>query len=97
MSADAAFDAQERDVTVMFCDIVGFTPRSEQMTPLEVAELLNHFFTQMAEGIFEFEGTLDKFIGDAILAVFGAPLAQPDHADRAVAGRAGDAATRWPR
>jgi adenylate cyclase len=84
LSADAAFEAQERDVTVMFTDIVGFTTRSEHMTPLEVAKMLNYFFTQMAEHIFEFDGTLDKFIGDAILAVFGAPLAQDDHADRAI-------------
>jgi adenylate cyclase len=84
MSADAAFEAQERDVTVMFTDIVSFTTRSENMTPLEVSKLLNYFFTQMAEYIFEFDGTLDKFIGDAILAIFGAPLEQSDHADRAI-------------
>ena len=84
MSADAAFEAQERDVTVMFTDIVSFTTRSENMTPLEVSKLLNYFFTQMAEHIFEFDGTLDKFIGDAILAIFGAPLEQADHADRAI-------------
>ena len=84
MSADAEFEAQERDVTVMFTDIVGFTTRSEHMTPLEVSKMLNYFFTQMAEHIFEFDGTLDKFIGDAILAIFGAPLEQDDHADRAI-------------
>ena len=83
-SADAAFEAQERDVSVMFIDLVAFTTRSEQMTPLDTAKMLNYFFTQMAEQIFEFDGTLDKFIGDAILAVFGAPLAQQDHADRAI-------------
>jgi len=81
---DAEFEAQERDVTVMFIDLVGFTSRSEQMTPLEVAKMLNYFFSQMAEQIFEFDGTLDKFIGDAILAIFGAPLAQKDHADRPI-------------
>jgi adenylate cyclase len=84
LSAGAEFEAQERDVTVMFADIVGFTTRSENLTPLEVAKMLNYFFTQMAEHIFEFDGTLDKFIGDAILAVFGAPLPQDDHADRAI-------------
>ena len=84
LSADAEFEAQERDVTVMFTDIVGFTTRSEHMTPLEVSKMLNAFFTQMAEHIFEFDGTLDKFIGDAILAIFGAPLPQADHADRAI-------------
>jgi adenylate cyclase len=83
-SLDAAFEAQERDVTIMFVDLVGFTTLTEEMAPHEVAKLLNLFFTQMAEQIFEFDGTLDKFIGDAILAVFGAPLAQQDHADRAI-------------
>jgi adenylate cyclase len=83
-SLDAAFEAQERDVTIMFVDLVGFTTLTEEMAPHEVAKILNLFFTQMAEQIFEFDGTLDKFIGDAILAVFGAPLAQQDHADRAI-------------
>ena len=76
--------SREHDLTVMFTDIVGFTTRSEHMTPLEVSKMLNYFFTQMAEHIFEFDGTLDKFIGDAILAIFGAPLPQDDHADRAI-------------
>jgi adenylate cyclase len=96
------FEAQERDVTVMFADIVGFTPRAERMTPLEASKLLNYFFTRMADHIFEFEGTLDKFIGDGLLAVWGAPLPQEDHADRAVqAARAMREALRdmnrdWP-
>jgi adenylate cyclase len=77
-------ETQERDVTVMFVDIVGFTLRAERMPPLEASKLLNHFFTRMAEHIFEFEGTLDKFIGDGLLAVWGAPLPQEDHADRAI-------------
>ena len=76
--------AQRRHVTVMFCDLVAFTALCEGMEPYEVAQLLNGFFTRMADEIFEKEGTLDKFIGDAILAVFGAPVEQPDHAVRAV-------------
>ncbi|HET7618474.1 MAG TPA: adenylate/guanylate cyclase domain-containing protein [Vicinamibacterales bacterium] len=81
---DAPFLAQERDVTVMFCDLVSFTTMCEGMSAVDVAQLLNQHFTRMADEIFELEGTLDKFIGDAILAVFGAPFAQRDHADRAV-------------
>ena len=88
-SADGRFVTQERDITVMFCDIVGFTSMCERMSPLSVGDLLNDFFARMGEVIFEYEGTLDKFIGDAILAVFGAPLDQPDHATRAVAAALG--------
>ena len=81
---EAEFEAAERDVTIMFTDIVSFTTRTEHVPPAEVARLLNQFFARMCDVIFEQDGTLDKFIGDAILAVFGAPFAQEDHADRAV-------------
>jgi adenylate cyclase len=81
---DDAFVAQTRDVSVMFCDIVGFTKLCEHSEPQAVGELLNNFFGRMGEVIFEHAGTLDKFVGDAILAVFGAPFDQADHAVRAV-------------
>jgi adenylate cyclase len=80
----ANFIAQERQISVLFADIVGFTTLSEQMTPPEVAKLLNQFFEAMIDVIFAHEGTLDKFIGDAILATFGAALPQQDHAVRCV-------------
>jgi adenylate cyclase len=80
----ATLDTQVRDVSIMFTDIVGFTTMSEAMEPTAVAETLNEFFGAMTDVIFEHQGTLDKFIGDAILAVFGAPFAQPDHALNAV-------------
>jgi len=76
--------AEERDVTVVFADVVGFTPRCENMEPRAVGELLNHYFSEMTEVIFQHEGTLDKFIGDCLMAVFGAPIATLDHHVRAV-------------
>jgi adenylate cyclase len=82
--ADAPFIAQERDLTVLFADLVGFTSMAEHMQPQQVAVTLNHFFARMADAIFLYEGTLDKFIGDSVLAVFGAPLDLPNHALNAV-------------
>ena len=76
--------AEMRDVSVLFADIVGFTPMAEHMSPNKIADLLNEYFSEMTDIIFKFEGTLDKYIGDAIMAVFGAPNTMPDHALRAV-------------
>ena len=75
---------EKRPVTVMFTDIRGFTSMSEKMTPDEIASLMSEYFEEMVDIIFEFGGTLDKFIGDAIMALWGAPIAHPDDADRAV-------------
>jgi len=75
---------ERRQVTVLFCDVRGFTPLSERLSPEEVVLLLNDFYTLMIETTFKYDGTLDKFLGDAVMAVFGAPMAHPDHSARAI-------------
>ncbi len=71
-------------VTVLFSDIRNFTTLSEKLTPREVVEALNAYFSRAVEPILTAGGTVDKFIGDAVMAVFGAPVTYPDHARRAL-------------
>jgi class 3 adenylate cyclase len=73
-----------KTVTVLFSDIRGFTTFSEKLTAHEVVEMLNAYFTRACEPILAQGGTVDKYIGDAVMAVFGSPVSQPDHARRAV-------------
>jgi adenylate cyclase len=72
------------EASVLFADLVGFTTFSEAAPPAAVADLLDAFLSLAVEVIFEAGGTLDKFIGDCVMAFFGAPVPQPDHARRAV-------------
>lgn len=73
-----------RKVTVLFADIRSFTPLAERLPAEEVVFLLNEALTSMTNVIFKYEGTIDKFIGDCIMAVFGAPIAHPDDTNRAI-------------
>ncbi|MEN6318352.1 MAG: CHASE2 domain-containing protein [Syntrophaceae bacterium] len=73
----------KKDLSVLFSDIRGFTTISEKLTPEELVHLLNEYLTAMTNVVFHYNGLLDKYMGDAIMAVFGAPLDQPDHALRA--------------
>ncbi len=75
---------ERRDVTVLFCDIRGFTATSEKLTPEEVVTLLNIFYNLMIDTTFKEDGTLDKFLGDGVMAVFGAPIYHQDHSLRAI-------------
>jgi len=75
---------ERREVTVLFCDLRSFTALSERLSPEEVVMLLNDFYNFMIEATFQNAGTLDKFLGDAVMSIFGAPIAHPDHAIRAV-------------
>ena len=74
----------EQEVSVLFADICGFTRLCEQIPAGELAELLNKYFDQMSEIIFKYHGTIDKFIGDAIMAIFGAPIPSQGNAFQAV-------------
>ena len=83
---------QRKIITIMFTDIRSFTTLSEQKDAAVVVEILNEYLASMVSAIFDEEGTLDKYIGDAIMAFWGAPIEKPDHARRAV--RAGFAMMR---
>jgi class 3 adenylate cyclase len=72
------------DITVLFADVVAFTPLAESHPAEEVVSLLNELFGLLSEIVFRHGGTVDKFIGDCIMAVWGVPVAQPDHAARAL-------------
>lgn len=74
---------EEKVLTVLFSDIRGFTTLSEQIEPTEIVNLLNEYLNVMTKAVFKYNGTLDKYVGDAIMAIYGAPLYQPDHAYRA--------------
>ena len=80
---DLGLGGEKRELSVLFCDIRGFTTMAESLPPETLVHLLNDYLTHMTEQVFRHEGLLDKYIGDAIMAVYGAPLPQPDHAKRA--------------
>jgi len=77
---------EQRELTILFSDIADFTSISEKMIPADLVSLLNEYLTEMTRIIIENDGTIDKYIGDAILAEFGAPVMIEKHADSAVAG-----------
>jgi adenylate cyclase len=71
---------EKRELSVLFSDIRGFTTMSETLPPEDLVRLLNTYLTRMTEQVFKHDGLLDKYIGDAIMAVYGAPIHRPDHA-----------------
>jgi len=75
---------QRRDISVVFVDIRGFTPMSEKLEPEQVIQVLNEYLDICTKAVFKWNGTLDKFIGDGVMALFGAPIQQPNHPELAV-------------
>jgi len=75
---------QRRSITVLFADVVAFTPLSDRLPPEQVVTILNELFTLLTGAVFRHGGTVDKFVGDCVMALFGAPTAQDDHATRAL-------------
>lgn len=88
-----ALGGSRAEITVLFADVVAFTPMAESRAPEEVVALLNELFSMLSEIVFRHAGTVDKFIGDCIMAVWGAPTPQSDHALRAL--RAADEMMRF--
>jgi adenylate cyclase len=87
----------QREGTVMFTDLRGFTSFAESLTPAQVIEVLNQYLSEMSDAILDHGGTLVAYMGDGIMAVFGAPLVQADHADRALATAREMLSLRLPR
>ena len=79
-----ALRGERRHVSVLFTDVRRFGRLAEAMTPEELLQTLNEYFTLMIDVLFEFEGTLDKFVGDGLMAIFGAPVTHPNDSERAV-------------
>jgi len=79
-----SFGGEVARLSVMFADIRGFTAFSEKLPPRDIVRFLNSYLTQMVDVVFQYHGTLDKFLGDGLLAIFGAPVPDPDHAFHAV-------------
>jgi len=99
--ARARIGGARRDMTVLFSDIRGFTTFTERGQAEDVVSQLNEYFSGMVAVIFRSRGTVDKFVGDMVMALFGAPLEDPDHADHAVQAALGmlgalrELNTRW--
>lgn len=81
---DAALGGERREMTVLFSDMRGFTTLSESGEAEDLVRQLNQYFTRMVDVVFAHRGTVDKFVGDMVMALYGAPLDDPDHADHAV-------------
>jgi class 3 adenylate cyclase len=82
-ASQPSVDGERKQVTVLFADVKGSMDMAEQVDPEEWRRIMQRFFSLLSEGVRRFEGTVDKFTGDGIMALFGAPIAHEDHAPRA--------------
>ncbi|MGO4273479.1 adenylate/guanylate cyclase domain-containing protein, partial [Paenibacillus sp. TAF58] len=81
---DVKLGGSRKDISLIFVDIRGFTPMSERLEPEQVIQVLNEYLDVCTKAIFKFNGTLDKFIGDGVMAMFGAPIEYDNHPEMAV-------------
>ena len=84
LTSKAALEGERKHVTVMFTDVSGFTAMSERLDPEEVHGIMNHAFEVILAAVHRYEGTINQFLGDGVMALFGAPIAHEDHAARAL-------------
>src|SRR5262249_11359468 len=83
LTSRSALEGERKQVTVLFADVKGSMGLAEQVDPEEWHEILDSFFQILADGVHRFEGTVNQYTGDGIMAIFGAPIAHEDHARRA--------------
>jgi hypothetical protein len=84
LNSPPVLEGERKQVTILFVDVAGLTSMSEQLDPEDVHTIMQHAFKLMLEEVHHFEGTVSQFLGDGIMALFGAPIAHEDHAQRAI-------------
>src|SRR5207237_4685347 len=84
LSSRSAIEGERKQVTVLFTDVSGFTAMSERLDPEDVHAIMDQAFEVILEAVHRYEGTINQFLGDGVMALFGAPIAHEDHAQRAL-------------
>src|SRR5207237_1727746 len=84
LTSRSAIEGERKQVTVMFTDVSGFTAMSERLDPEEVHSIMDRAFEVILAAVHQYEGTINQFLGDGVMALFGAPIAHEDHSHRAL-------------